>query len=255
MIQENLEQTVSQRTEELKIALRAEKEHNELKTKFLTLVSHEFKTPLSGILTSTMLLSKYKLTKEQEKRDKHIETITILVNSLNNILNDFLSVDKIETGNIQYTSRTFKLSKLVKDVVYNAGVLLKEGQEINYPKNIDEVSLYLDENILELILSNLVNNAVKYSSENATIDIDITQNNKEIIFSITDNGIGIPKKDQKHIFNRYYRAENVKSTQGTGIGLNIVKNHLDYLGGSISFKSEENVGSTFTVSIPNINQK
>jgi len=252
---ENLEQTVSQRTEELKIALRAEKEHNELKTKFLTLVSHEFKTPLSGILTSTMLLSKYKLTKEQEKRDKHIETITILVNSLNNILNDFLSVDKIETGNIQYTSRTFKLSKLVKDVVYNAGVLLKEGQEINYPKNIDEVSLYLDENILELILSNLVNNAVKYSSENATIDIDITQNNKEIIFSITDNGIGIPKKDQKHIFNRYYRAENVKSTQGTGIGLNIVKNHLDYLGGSISFKSEENVGSTFTVSIPNINQK
>lgn len=252
---ENLEQTVLQRTEELRIALRAEKEHNELKTNFLTLVSHEFKTPLSGILTSTMLLSKYKLTKEQEKRDKHIETITILVNSLNNILNDFLSVDKIETGNIQYTSHTFKLSKLVKEVVYNAGVFLKEGQKINYPKNIDEVSLYLDENIFGLILSNLVNNAVKYSSENATIDIDITQNNKEIIFSITDNGIGIPKKDQKHIFNRYYRAENVKSTQGTGIGLNIVKNHLDYLGGSISFKSEENVGSTFTVSIPNINQK
>ena len=252
---ENLEQTVSQRTEELNIALRAEKEHNELKTKFLTLVSHEFKTPLSGILTSAMLLSKYKLTKEQDKRDKHIDTINILVNSLNNTLNDFLSVDKIETGNIKYNASAFKLGKVIKNVVYNASVLLKEGQKINYPKNIDDVTLYLDENILELILSNLVNNAVKYSSENAMIDIDITQNNKEITFTISDNGIGIPKKDQKHIFNRYYRAENVKSTQGTGIGLNIVKNHLDDLGGSISFKSEENVGSTFTISIPKITQK
>lgn len=252
---ENLEQTVAQRTEELRLALMAEKEHNELKTKFLTLVSHEFKTPLSGILTSAMLLSKYKLTQEQEKRDKHIETINILVNSLNNTLNDFLSVDKFETGNIKYNISSFNLSKLIKNVVYNASVLLKEGQKINYPKNIDHTTLYLDENILELILSNLVNNAVKYSSENAIIDIDITQKNKEIMFTITDNGIGIPKKDQEHIFNRYYRAENVKSTQGTGIGLNIVKSHLDDLGGSISFKSEENVGSTFTITIPNITQK
>lgn len=252
---ENLEQTVAKRTEELKLALMAEKEHNELKTKFLTLVSHEFKTPLSGILTSAMLLSKYKLTKEQEKRDKHIETINILVNSLNNTLNDFLTVDKFETGNIKYNDSAFNLSKVMKNVVYNASVLLKEGQKINYPKNIDDVTLYLDENILELILSNLVNNAVKYSSEKATIDIDISQNNKAITFIIKDNGIGIPKMDQKHIFKRYYRAKNVLSTQGTGIGLNIVKNHLDDLGGSISFKSEENTGSTFTITIPNITQK
>jgi len=252
---ENLEKTVAKRTEELRLALITEKEHNLLKSKFLTLVSHEFKTPLSGILTSSILLSKYTLTKEQEKRDKHIETITVLVNSLDNILNDFLSVEKFENGYLKYTPSKFKLSKVIEGSVYNANVLLKEGQKINYPKDLDAISLYLDENHLELILSNLVNNAVKYSSENATIDIDIYQNDKVTIFNIKDNGIGIPEKDQKNIFNRYYRAENVLKTQGTGIGLNIVKNHLDFIGGSISFESKENVGSTFTITVPNIYEK
>ena len=234
-----------------KDALKKEKELNELKTKFLSLVSHEFKTPLSGILTSAMLLGKYKLTEQQEKRDKHVKTISDKVHYLNNILNDFLSIEKLETGKINYKFSTFKISKVVNEVVYNANMLLKEGQIINYPENIDDFSVLQDEKIVELALSNLVHNAIKYSPENTLVDIQIWQDHKNTTFKIKDNGIGIPLEDQKRIFNRYFRAENALLTQGTGIGLNIVKSHLENLGGSIHFKSEENKGSEFTFIIPN----
>ena len=236
---------------EINSALKKEKELNELKTKFLSLVSHEFKTPLSGILTSAMLLGKYKQTDQQDKRDKHVKTITDKVHYLNNILNDFLSIEKLETGKINYKYNNFKLSKVVNEVVYNANMLLKEGQKINYPENIDEMSLFQDEKIVELALSNLVHNAIKYSSENTVVDIKVKQDENMTTFIISDNGIGIPLNDQKSIFNRYFRAENALLTQGTGIALNIVKSHLENLGGSIHFVSEENIGSTFTIILPN----
>ena len=234
----------------IKAALKKEKELNELKTKFLSMVSHEFKTPLSGILTSTILLGKYKLSEQQNKRDKHLKTITNKVHYLNNILNDFLSIERLESGKVNYKFTTFNLSKVVNEVVYNANMLLKSGQKINLPQNIDEYVLHQDEKILELSLSNLIHNAIKYSSENTIIDIEVIQNSKNIIFKIIDQGIGIPKKDQKYIFNRYFRAENVLNNQGTGIGLNIVKGHLENLGGSVSFTSKEHVGSVFIIELP-----
>ncbi len=246
-----LEQTVKQRTKELQSALETEKELNDLKTKFLSLVSHEFKTPLTGILTSAMLLGKYKLAEQQENRDKHINTITNKVHYLNNILNDFLSIEKLETGKVTYKFENFKISKVLNEVIYNANMLLKEGQKINYPEDIDDISLTQDEKIVELMLSNLVHNAIKYSPSNSYIDVEIAQGDKETTFKIKDRGIGISKKDQKNIFNRYFRAENALLTQGTGIGLNIVKTHIESLGGRINFKSKLNGGSTFIVIIPN----
>ena len=233
------------------IAFRKERELNKLKTNFLSLVSHEFKTPLSGILTSTILLRKYNLAEQQEKRDKHIQTITDKVQYLNNILNDFLSLEKLETGNVNYNLSTFKLGKVMKEVVSNANILLKEGQTINYPDHIDEISLLQDEKIIELTLSNLIHNAIKYSSENSVIAIKVSQDLDITTLEIIDDGIGIPKIDQKNIFNRYFRAENALLTEGTGIGLNISKTHIENLGGSINFESEENKGTTFTISIPN----
>src|SRR5690606_20244545 len=238
-------------TEQLKTALEKEKELNELKTKFLSLVSHEFKTPLSGILTSTMLLSKYTQEDQQEKRDKHIHTITDKVYYLNAILNDFLSIEKLDTGKINYKFDTFRLSKLINEVVYNANMLLKEGQQIKYPENIEDLSLTQDEKTIELALSNLVHNAIKYSSENTVVNIQIKQDTTHTIFEITDSGIGIPENDQKNIFQRYFRAENALTTQGTGIGLNIVKSHIENVGGTLTFKSQENLGSTFILTIPN----
>jgi len=238
--------------EETRKTLKNEIELSELKTKFLSLVSHEFKTPLSAILTSALLLRKYKAEDQQPKRDKHIQTISDEVHYLNTILNDFLSLEKLDKGKVNYNFSTFKLSKVVNEVVYNANMLLKDGQQINYPEDIDGLSMYQDEKIVELSLSNVVNNAVKYSLENAVIDIAITQNENVTILKVKDNGLGIPLKDQKNIFNRYFRAENVLLTQGTGIGLNIVKEHLEHLNGKIYFESKEHEGSTFTIELPNI---
>ncbi|WP_179352723.1 sensor histidine kinase [Winogradskyella vidalii] len=248
---EKLENKVEERTKQLNEALSKEKELNDLKTKFLSLVSHEFKTPLSGILTSSVLLNKYKLTEEQSKRDKHIKTIADKVQYLNTILNDFLSLERLETGKLNYNFTNFKLSKVIDEVIYNANMLLKEGQSIIYPENIDNLSLFQDEKSIILTLTNLLNNAITYSQAHKTIAISVAQNETTTTIKVKDEGIGIPQKDQKNIFNRYYRSENVSTIQGTGIGLNIVKNHLENLGGTITFESEEHVGTTFIITFPN----
>ncbi len=247
---ENLEKIVAERTEQLEQALAAEKELGELKTKFLSLVSHEFKTPLSSILTSTTLLTKYTRTEQQEKRNKHLETIKSKVKYLDNILNDFLSVERLESGKVNYKHTVFPLSKVINEVVYDSNMLLKEGQRISYPQDIDDIVLNFDEKILELALSNLVHNAIKYSSENTKIDIQVTKDGHYLKLAIIDEGIGIPEAEQKFIFDRYFRAGNALLNQGTGIGLNIAKKHLNNLGGDITFKSEEQKGSEFLIKVP-----
>ena len=236
-------------------SLKKEKELNELKTKFLSLVSHEFKTPLSGVLNAAVLIGKYTKSEMQQKREKHLLTIKNKVYYLNGILNDFLSIERLESGKVKYKLSNFKLSKVVNEVVYNANMMLKSGQRINYPLNIDTINIYQDEKIVELVLSNLLNNAIKYSPENATIDFNIKSDTKGFIFEIKDEGIGIPYKDQKHIFERYFRAENALTNEGTGIGLNIVKGHLESLGGNIEFVSVRNEGTTFIVKLPLIKEK
>lgn len=234
-------------------ALNKERELNELKTKFLSLVSHEFKTPLSGILTSSTLAGKYTKTEQQDKREKHLNTIKNKVHYLTGILNDFLSIERLESGKVTYKFEEFSLVNLVNEVVYNANVTLKDGQNIIYPPQIEDMILKQDKNVLELILSNLLNNAIKYSSEDSNIYFEIDQSDSEQLkFKVKDEGIGIPEKDQKHIFERYFRAENALLNQGTGIGLNIAKVHLENLNGKIYFESEENNGTTFFVEIPKI---
>ncbi|MAN58773.1 MAG: PAS domain-containing sensor histidine kinase [Flavobacteriaceae bacterium] len=255
-----LEETVSQLKEEvekrraaenkMKESLRKERELNELKTKFLSMVSHEFKTPLSGILTSATLAGKYTKEEQQEKRDKHLKTIKAKVKYLDNILSDFLSIERLETGKTVYKFSTFPLSKVVNEVIYDANMLLKDGQHIEYPQFIDDIMLEFDEKILELILTNLINNAIKYSSEGSAIEVKVQVRENELSVTVVDEGMGIPEEEQKYVFNRYFRAENALLNAGTGIGLNIVKSHLENLGGNIHFTSKEGVGSIFTVTLP-----
>ncbi len=245
-----LEKTVQERTKQLTEALAVEKELNELKTRFLSLVSHEFKTPLSSILTSITLLGKYTRTGQQEKREKHVTTIKNKVKYLDAILNDFLSVERLESGKVKYKIESFPLSKIVNEVVYDSNMLLKEGQKIQYPENIDDIILEFDEKTLELVLSNLVHNAIKYSPEDSIINLQVETEEDGLAIKVIDQGIGIPEQEQKHIFDRYFRAGNALLTQGTGIGLNIAKQHLENIGASLEFSSMENEGSTFTVHIP-----
>ncbi|WP_442846127.1 PAS domain-containing sensor histidine kinase [Leeuwenhoekiella sp. H156] len=247
---QKLEATVAERTKQLKEALEKEQELGELKTKFLSLVSHEFKTPLSGILTSAILAGKYTAEDQQDKRDKHLKTIQSKVKYLNNIINDFLSIERLEKGKVNYNFSSFPLTKVVNEVVYDANMLLKEGQIISYPQGIDNIHIHFEEKILELALTNLISNAIKYSSENSTIHLSAQENQDRLVIKVRDEGIGIPEEEQKHIFERYFRAENALLNQGTGIGLNIVKSHLENLGGSISFTSTYNEGSEFSIEIP-----
>lgn len=247
---QNLERTVEERTQQLEDALATEKELGVLKTKFLSLVSHEFKTPLSGILTSATLAGKYTKEEQQDKREKHLKTIQSKVKYLNNIINDFLSIERMESGNETYSFSNFPLSKVVNEVIYDANMLLKENQNIEYPENIDAIFIDFDEKILTLILTNLINNAIKYSAEISTIYISAKEKDNLLIITVRDGGIGIPEDEQKYIFNRYFRAENALLIQGTGIGLNIVKTHLENLGGTITFTSAIDKGTEFIVTIP-----
>lgn len=247
---DRLEKTVEERTHQLEEALQAEKELNELKTKFLSLVSHEFKTPLSGILTSATLIGKYTKEDQQEKRQKHLTTIQNKVKYLNTIIDDFLSIERLETGKTNYSYTTFPLSKVLNEVIYDANVHLKDGQNIKYPTDADDYIIEFDEKIMELVLSNLMYNAIKYSPEGTTIDIKLKKEPNSLSIKIIDQGIGIPEHEQKFIFNRYFRAENALLSAGTGIGLNIVKSHLENLGATISFTSKLNEGSVFTINIP-----
>lgn len=246
---ETLENTVKERTEQLRTALKKEKDLNELKTKFLSLVSHEFKTPLSGIQSSAILLEKYHLPEHQEKRKKHIRTIINEVQFLNNILDDFLSIERLETGKIKYSYSTFPLSKVLNEAIYESNMILKEGQRIKYPENIEGITMFYDEKILKLSLSNIITNAIKYSPENSSIEIAIDHCETSTSITVHDHGIGIPAEEQENIFSRYFRATNVTLIQGTGIGLNIAKGHIENLGGTIYFESEENKGSQFTIQL------
>jgi signal transduction histidine kinase len=190
----------------------------------------------------------------QLNREKHLKTIKNKVDYLNRILTEFLTIERLDSGKVNYKFSHFKLSKVINEVIYNANLLLKEGQRIIYPINIDEIDLYHDEKIIEIIMSNLLHNAIKYSSENTAIDIEIKIKDNWLILKIKDEGIGIPVEEQNHIFERYFRAENVLTLQGTGIGLNIVKGNVDKFGGDISFISAKNLGTTFTVKLPLIKE-
>lgn len=245
-----LENKVEERTAQLREALKAEKKLNELKTKFLSLVSHEFKTPLTSILTSTSLLAKYTETEQQEKRDKHIGTIKSKVKYLDNILTDFLSIERLDSGKVNYNMTTFPLSKLINEVIYDSNTLLKEGQRIKYPDNIDGTDVDFDEKIMVLALSNLVHNAIKYSPERTEIELRVSNDKNWLYIDIVDKGFGIPIEDQPFVFDRYFRASNVLTIQGTGIGLNTVQQHIHNLGANLTFESKLGEGSTFTLHIP-----
>lgn len=235
--------------EKAKEAYQKEKDLNILKTKFLSLASHEFKTPLSGMLSSAILIEKYNAKHSDQKIYDHVLTIKKLGKQLNSVLDDFLFLEKTENQKISYNFSKFLFSKFLKEVVQNTKSILKRGQSITYQNDNEEVELFLDKNILEIIFRNILYNAIKYSPEDSKIKIKF-RSNSFLKVTVKDRGIGIPKQDQKHVFERFFRAKNAMHFQGTGIGLNIVKYHIEKLGGTIRFKSKENRGTTFTVCLP-----
>lgn len=246
--------TLEQRELQLKEALSKEIELNELKSRFVSMASHEFRTPLSTILSSATLISKYIEAEQNEKRQKHIDRIKSSVNNLTGILNDFLSLSKIEEGKEQLKIEEIDINKLCIEIHDEIKGLLKKDQHLNHNQEAD-IIIYSDKRILKNILFNLISNAIKYSPENTKIDCVISSKDNLVHIQIKDYGIGIPLEDQKHIFSRFFRASNVVNIQGTGLGLNIVKRYVELLGGEISFKSSATDGTIFKIIIPIKNEK
>jgi PAS domain S-box-containing protein len=247
-------QKLEQSQTELSEALDKERQLNEIKSRFVSMASHEFRTPLSTVLSSASLLGKYTRTEEQDKRDRHINRIRDAVKNLNDILEDFLSLGKLDEGKIGAVSAPFDLKDFIEETIDEVKGLLKPGQKINFQHTGASV-VNSDKKLLKNILLNLVSNAIKFSDENTEIDLASSIVGEEASIKVADRGIGISKEDQAHLFSSFFRGQNAVNIQGTGLGLHIVKRYLDLLGGGLRVNSVLDKGTTITIFIPvNLNR-
>jgi len=242
-------QKLEQSQQELSEALDKERQLNEIKSRFVSMASHEFRTPLSTVLSSASLLSKYTDANDQLKRDKHIQRIKNSVNHLNDILEDFLSLGKLNEGKVEKNTDKVNLKAILADTIEEMKGIFKMGQRLELFCNGDCIA-YTDKKLFKNILINLIGNAIKFSDEYKLISVKGKSSGDKAIISVTDEGIGISEEDQKHLFSSFFRGANANNIQGTGMGLHIVKRYVDLLGGQIQIQSLLNKGTTVTFAIP-----
>jgi two-component system sensor kinase FixL len=260
----HLEELVAQRTQSLKrtvdalqlakeevsLSLEKEKELGQLKSRFVSMASHEFRTPLSAVQLSASLIEKYAQPFDNPNISKHVAKIKNAIGNLTTILNDFLSLEKLEAGKVEPTFGTFNLVKLSEEITEEMQLLAKQNQSIIYQHTGVVSAVRLDQNLLKNCIINLIGNAIKYSGENTFIEFNTEINDSNCIVTVKDNGIGIPETDQKHLFEAFFRAHNTGSIPGTGLGLNIVARYANLMSGHIEFKSSVNQGTLFTILFP-----
>ena len=232
---------------EIRKALIREQELNELKSRFISMASHEFRTPLSAIHSSAILIEKQNAPGKEAKREKYVQQIKQNVRGLVIILNDFLSLSKLEEGQVRPNPENFDLVAFTKRIVSELEPNRKRGQQIKVVANKKVIEAYLDPKLMQHILTNLLSNAIKYSEEDQDILVTLQLGKQDVSIKVKDHGIGVPKDEQDKLFQRFFRADNSTNIQGTGLGLNIVKQYTELMGGTVGLESEENVGSTFWV--------
>ena len=261
-LNENLEKEVINRTNalvetlkrleksknDLEVALVKEKELGDLKSRFVSMASHEFRTPLTTIQSAANLIEKYQKTEEQEKRERHTRKITTAVGNLTDILEEFLSVGKLEEGKIVANYSDFEIEELINECIFDLKSLTKAGQKINF-SHIGSSIVHLDKSLFRKIVINLCSNALKFSPLNSEIKIRTENIDYHVLLEVTDKGIGIAKEDQKNLFDRFFRGKNATNIQGTGLGLHIVARYVALMKGEVSVKSKLNEGTAITIKI------
>lgn len=242
-----------QAEQDMVAALKKERELNEMKSRFVSMASHEFRTPLATVLSSINLVSRHAENGNQEAIEKHVGRIRNSVRNLTSILNDFLSLEKLEQGKVQFRPEDFDMCDLAASVADEMSGMTKEGQTIRLDccKGLcsGRMVFGLDPQLIRNVLFNLLSNALKYSQENTEVvfSVDIAES---LVLQVKDQGMGIPESEQQHLFERFFRAKNATNIQGTGLGLNIVKKHVELMGGAIDFVSKLNEGTTFIITLP-----
>ncbi len=258
---EELEQKVKDRTQELirsineletakehvSAMFEKEKELNQLKTRFVSMASHEFRTPLSSIQLSASLIDKYTSKNDAAGVDKHTSKIKNAVNNLTTILNDFLSLEKLEAGKVEANANWFDMISFAEEIAEEMQLISKQDQLIVFEHTGTSAQVFLDHNLLKNCIINLISNAIKYSGENTMIQFNSILKDKELIVEIKDNGIGIPEADKVNLFEPFFRAHNTGDIPGTGLGLNIVKRYVSLMNGTVTCETEQNKGTTFTL--------
>jgi PAS domain S-box-containing protein len=242
-------QKLERSQQELSEALDKEKQLSEIKSRFVSMASHEFRTPLSTVLSSASLLSRYTTTEEQDKRNRHVLKIKNSVKHLNDILEDFLSLGKLSEGKVDAQTSEFDIKAFLSDSLEEMKGLLKKGQYFIFEHKGPEL-IHSDNKLLKNICINLVSNAIKFSDEGQPIEIKSEVVDGIMRMSVADKGIGISKEDQEHLYSSFYRGKNATNIQGTGLGLHIVKRYLELLGGEIDLESKIEEGTRFTITVP-----
>ena len=240
---------LEKRGDELALALQAEQELGELKSRFVSMASHEFRTPLTAVLTSADLIAEFPDGHQQAQRLKYVDHIRTSVQHLNNILEEFLSVGRIEEGRMEARPANLNLTSLVHDTVADMQSLLKTGQTIDWQVE-SPVPVRLDASLLRKILMNLLSNALKYSGENTVTTVRAGCQPHELTITVQDQGMGISKEDQAHLFEQFFRAPSVVTVPGTGLGLYIITKYLEMMGGTIDLQSAPDQGTTVTIALP-----
>lgn len=235
---------------EIRKALEKEKELNELKSRFVSMVSHEFRTPMATILFSAGLLESYSNKWPEEKKLVHIRRIQSGIQQMTSLLNDVLLIGKAESGKLEFNPKPIDLDLFCRELVEDLELSDSNQHQIIFTIEGSYNQAKMDEKLLRHILSNLLSNAVKYSPENTKVEFNMVYQKNSVIFQIKDTGIGIPLEDQKRLFETFHRANNVGTIPGTGLGLSIVKKSVDLHGGTISLQSEVGLGTTFTITLP-----
>lgn len=236
--------------EELRHALVKEKELSDLKSRIISVVSHEYRTPLATILSSTELLEHYGHSWAEDKKQRHFLRIQSSVHHLTRLVNDVLMFSKAEAGKLEFNPVSLDLVEFCRELVDELQMTAGVKHNINFLCLGTQQKACLDERLLRQILTNLLSNALKYSPEGSKVQFELVFGEDILTFRIQDEGIGIPLKDQPHLFDVFYRSSNVGTISGTGLGLAIVKRCVDIHNGQITVESEQGVGTVFTIILP-----
>jgi len=236
----------------LRLTLEREMELNELKSRFVSIASHEFRNPLAVIQTALDILTLYgdRLSREQQQRK--FAQIRANIRALSELLDDILTISRAEAGKLSFEPDLLDVETLCREAISEVRTIVGTTHTIAFSNIGNCTEAVVDRRLLRHIINNLLSNAIKYSAEGTTVTFTLDCDGNRVIFRVADKGIGIPEEDQRHLFEAFYRAGNVGDTPGTGLGLAIVKQAVEAHGGEIHFESRENIGTTFTVVIPSL---